>query len=107
MTTLKTNTTTEYRKRVYFDGSPTRVFNEKCLTPLMIACMYGRAEQVKLILEEKVSIILCYNSTGAFYILTYSNIGLSMPRPNMNELNALLGTEIKCCYANHYTSIIW
>lgn len=55
MTTLRTTTTTEYRKRVYFDGSPTHVFNDKCLTPLMKACMYGRSEQVRLILEEKVN----------------------------------------------------
>ncbi|XP_060857415.1 LOW QUALITY PROTEIN: uncharacterized protein LOC132934999 [Metopolophium dirhodum] len=53
MTTLRTTTTTEFRKRVYFDGSPSHVFNDKCLTPLMKACMYGRSEQVKLILEEK------------------------------------------------------
>jgi len=55
MTTLRTTTTTEFRKRVYFDGSPSHVFNEKCLTPLMKACMYGRSEQVKLIIEEKVN----------------------------------------------------
>lgn len=54
MTTLQTTTTTEYRKRVYFDGSPTRVLNDKTLTPLMKACMYGRSEQVKLILNDKV-----------------------------------------------------
>ncbi|XP_026818588.1 uncharacterized protein LOC113557326 [Rhopalosiphum maidis] len=53
MATLRTTTTTEFRKRVYFDGSPSHAFNEKCLTPLMKACMYGRSEQVKLILEEK------------------------------------------------------
>ncbi|VVC29519.1 Hypothetical protein CINCED_3A023948 [Cinara cedri] len=53
MATLRTATTTEFRKRVYFDGSPTHVFNDKFLTPLMKACMYGRSEQVRLILEEK------------------------------------------------------
>lgn len=55
MATLRTSTTTEFRKRVYFDGSPTHVFNDKSLSPLMKACMYGRSEQVKLILEEKVN----------------------------------------------------
>lgn len=60
MTTLRTNTTTEFRKRVYFDGSPTHVFNEKYLSPLMKACMYGRSEQVKLIIEEKVNNIVNY-----------------------------------------------
>lgn len=55
MATLRTATTTEFRKRVYFDGSPNHVFNDKFLTPLMKACMYGRSEQVKLILKEKVS----------------------------------------------------
>lgn len=55
MTTLRTTTSTEFQKRVYFDGSPTHIFNEKCLTPLMKACMYGRSEQVKLILEDKVN----------------------------------------------------
>lgn len=55
MTTLRTTTSTEFQKRVYFDGSPTYVFNEKCLTPLMKACMFGRPEQVKLILEDKVN----------------------------------------------------
>lgn len=54
MATLRTTTTTEFQKRVFFDGSPTQVFNDKCLTPLMKACMYGRSEQVKLILEDKV-----------------------------------------------------
>ncbi|KAE9524030.1 hypothetical protein AGLY_015677 [Aphis glycines] len=58
MTTLRTTTTTEFRKRVYFDGSPSHVFNEKCLTPLMKACMYGRSEQVKLIIEEKPSAVV-------------------------------------------------
>lgn len=60
MTTLRTTTTTEFRKRVYFDGSPTHAFNDKCITTLMKACMHGRPEQVKLILEEKVSNITCF-----------------------------------------------
>jgi len=67
MTTLRTTTTAEFRKRVYFDGSPSHVFNEKCLTPLMKACMYGRSEQVKLIIEEKVN----NNFYCIIYILYY------------------------------------
>lgn len=55
MTTLQTTSTTEFRKRVYFDESPTHGFNDKSLTPLMKACMFGRSEQIKLILEEKVN----------------------------------------------------
>lgn len=65
MTTLRTTTTTDYRKRVYFHGSPTHVLHDKCLTPLMKACMYGRPEQVKLILEEKV-----INTTYRITIIT-------------------------------------
>jgi len=58
MTALKTTVTSEFEKRVYFDRSPTHDFNEKCLTPLMKACKYGRPEQVKLILKEKVNNII-------------------------------------------------
>jgi len=57
MTTMRT-TTSEFEKRVYFDRSPTNDCNEKCLTPLMKACKYGRPEQVKIILKEKVNSII-------------------------------------------------
>ncbi|XP_050438356.1 uncharacterized protein LOC126844301 isoform X2 [Adelges cooleyi] len=51
MTTFRASTT-DFKKKVNFQESPSEMCNES-LTPLMTACMYGRSEQIRLILEDK------------------------------------------------------
>ncbi|XP_050527707.1 ankyrin-3-like [Daktulosphaira vitifoliae] len=51
METLSASTM-EFRKKVYFEGPSSDICNEN-LTPLMTACMYGRQEQVQLILKDR------------------------------------------------------